>query len=97
MPDQAVLVQFPHSGVEHHRPKSDVMPWNRRPHARKFLRARLLPRRRLKTERPVSRGVAQKMWRFVRRQVLQQDFPSRFGSKPDRTSAQLHCKERPCT
>jgi hypothetical protein len=32
------FVQFPHPGGEH-RPKGQVMDWNRGPHARKFLRA----------------------------------------------------------
>jgi hypothetical protein len=35
--DQLAFVQFPHPGSEH-RPTGEVMPWNNRDHARKFLR-----------------------------------------------------------
>lgn len=38
MPDALMFVQFPHPGSEH-KPKGSVMDWNRREHARKFLRA----------------------------------------------------------
>ena len=34
--EQAFVVQFPHPGVEH-RPKGVAMPWNVKPHARKFM------------------------------------------------------------
>lgn len=36
----ACVVQFPHPGPEHKPPKdSDIMPWNEKPHRRKFLQA----------------------------------------------------------
>jgi hypothetical protein len=38
MPDQLMFVQFPHPGPEH-VPAGPAMAWNRRDHARKFLRA----------------------------------------------------------
>ena len=38
MPSQPVIVQFPHPGREH-RPRGDVMGWNRGEHRRKFLKA----------------------------------------------------------
>jgi hypothetical protein len=36
--DRLMFVQFPHPGAEH-RPTGESMDWNRRDHARKFLRA----------------------------------------------------------
>lgn len=36
MPDQLMIVQFPHPGPEH-QPAGSWMPWNRGEHARKFL------------------------------------------------------------
>jgi hypothetical protein len=39
MPESVMFVQFPHPGSEH-RPTGASMDWNRRAHARKFLKAR---------------------------------------------------------
>ena len=38
MPDELMFVQFPHPGVEH-KPRGPWMEWNRRDHARKYLKA----------------------------------------------------------
>lgn len=39
MADALMFVQFPHPGAEH-QPAGTIMEWNRREHARKFLKAR---------------------------------------------------------
>lgn len=38
VPESLMFVQFPHPGLEH-KPKGTWMEWNRRDHARKFLKA----------------------------------------------------------
>lgn len=38
MPESLMFVQFPHPGPEH-EPKGSWMEWNRRDHARRFLKA----------------------------------------------------------